>query len=590
MTARLTADQAAQRLLALVDVLDEGGSTPQRTAGGTRKRRLAASSISWAFHESADTAGLLSWLVENIDARKNGLTAGELELLAHLDRIGYSDSADDAALAVVPGFELATQKAKNEARIARLDRHADTVRSQGAVLASRADHMSRELAALLNEEERLKSAARASDAEVARLVAAYRGLLDEAALAAKSLEARLSADAAGRSASSYFYQRAADVAALGPTTQHCLEEFGQRLGEQLVAADRLPSPWSEFGPFGIQSTSELLALATEEHTRINNSAAEAATAKLELDLACRLVRAIGEEAAKVRAQGCDSILRRCRAVAAAGGDFEEQLHAAVGENAARMAASVCERVGPAPLSPAIGQALVQLDASSTELAQARSAQVDRLLDAALGALEPHNRASAALADALADEHEMLGGWVQLWATVSASLDRDNATRETQCTALQRAGARSSSTQVISPDDRLALALKRLLAIGGPGAQDGSPEGAFTEWSALLDDAGAHRRRHGEACCAVDAAAMSAAAAARQLDGVRADLAAALHGGDTYAGTEALDVLPVDVRDALGELKYQASVLRRRVTKTAMLAEEPKKALDSDYAALFCQFY
>ncbi|KAJ2759276.1 hypothetical protein IWQ56_005779, partial [Coemansia nantahalensis] len=143
MAASLTADQAAQRLLALVDVLDEGGggATAQRAAGGGHRQRLAVSSISWGFHESADTTGLLQWVAENVDARKNGLTADELELLAHLDRIGYtSDGTDDAALTVAPGFELAAQRAKTEARIARLEPYVETVRNQGAVLASRADH------------------------------------------------------------------------------------------------------------------------------------------------------------------------------------------------------------------------------------------------------------------------------------------------------------------------------------------------------------------------------------------------------------------------------------------------------------------
>ncbi|KAJ2766510.1 hypothetical protein IWQ57_004329, partial [Coemansia nantahalensis] len=418
MAASLTADQAAQRLLALVDVLSEGGggATAQRAAGGGHRQRLAVSSISWGFHESADTTGLLQWVAENVDARKNGLTADELELLAHLDRIGYtSDGTDDAALTVAPGFELAAQRAKTEARIARLEPYVETVRNQGAVLASRADHMSRELAELLEEEERLKRAARASDAELARAVAGYRGVLDEAALAAKSLEARLSADAADGGAGSYFYQRPDEVAGLLPTAQRCLESFGERLGERLARADRLPSPWREFEPFGAQSTSELLALATEEHARINRSAAEVAAAKLEADIACRLVCAIGDEADMARAQGCDSLLRRCQA-AAADSEFDEQLRAVVGEHAARMAAAVCDRVGPAPQPAAIGRALVQVNASCGELAQAQSAQVERLLDEALGVLAPHDRAAAALVDAVADEREMLGGWARLWTT------------------------------------------------------------------------------------------------------------------------------------------------------------------------------
>ncbi|KAJ2790620.1 hypothetical protein H4R21_006473, partial [Coemansia helicoidea] len=174
-----------------------------------------------------------------------------------------------------------------------------------------------------------------------------------------------------------------------------------------------------------------------------------------------------------RAQGCDSLLRRCQA-AAADSEFDEQLRAVVGEHAARMAAAVCDRVGPAPQPAAIGRALVQVNASCGELAQAQSAQVERLLDEALGVLAPHDRAAAALVDAVADEREMLGGWARLWTTVSASLDRDSAAREGQRAALQRAAARTAGTQVVSPDDRLALALKRLLALGGPAALDGAP--------------------------------------------------------------------------------------------------------------------
>ncbi|KAJ1879952.1 hypothetical protein LPJ57_002542 [Coemansia sp. RSA 486] len=45
--------------------------------------------------------------------------------------------------------------------------------------------------------------------------------------------------------------------------------------------------------------------------------------------------------------------------------------------------------------------------------------------------------------------------------------------------------------------------------------------------------------------------------------------AALQGGDEYSGSEALDILPVAVKDLLGELKYQAGVQRKRVTRAAM---------------------
>ncbi|KAJ1719575.1 hypothetical protein LPJ61_006283, partial [Coemansia biformis] len=434
MAGELTADQAAQRLLVLVDVLEERRLSPQRQKGSAQKHRLNASSISWAFHESADTTGLLRWIVDNVDARKNGLTSGELELLAHLERAGYSvDSSDDTARAVAPGFELAAQKPKVEARIARLELYTDTARSQGVVLANRADQMSRELAELQEEEERLRRTVRSSDTEVARLVTAYKGVLDEASLAAKTLEARLRAGAPMSPASSYFYQCAGRIAGLGDSTRGHLESLGRQLGEQLAKADKLPSPWRDFEPFATRSVSDLLALATEEHARISKSTPGLVAAKLELDIACRLVRAIGEEADKVRGHGSDRVLQRCQATATSGDgrSFDEQLQTVVSEHAARMAASVHERAGTAPEQPEMRQTLVRLNASCNELAHAQSAQVDRWLDAALGALRPHERAFAALLDALAGEREMLGGWALLWTTAAESLDRDNAALEKQ---------------------------------------------------------------------------------------------------------------------------------------------------------------
>ncbi|KAJ2784244.1 hypothetical protein H4R18_001232 [Coemansia javaensis] len=638
MEGELTADQAAQRLLALVDGVEAGG-------GGRRRPQLAASSISWGFHDSADTTGLLRWVAENLGAGRNGLAAGELELVEHLDRAGYRAEAEAEAAAAAgagrselelePEAELAAQAAELAGRVGRLAGHVDTVRAQGAVLAGRADQMARAAAELRDEEERLGRALRAADGEAARLAGAYRGALDEAALAARALESRLGPGGGRRS----LYQCGDAAGELGAAAQAGLGAAGARLAELLGAADRLPPPWRGFGAAGAQGAAALAALAADEHGRIARAAPRAAAAALELDVAGALVRAIAAEADRARAQGCAALLQRCHAAppgaAAAARPFAAQLRAAVGGHAARLAAAAQADAGPAPTPAAAARALAHLDASAAALARALAARTDRVLGAALEALEPRARAVAALAQALAAERDVLGQWARMWAAAADSLDRSNAALERQrvraprphrCHGgrpgeIQRHGAHcrfapGAAAQVIAPDDRLALALKRLLAVphggNGSGGSGGSgdlaarlaegafaegafaegafTEGAFTEWAALLADARAHRRLLDDARRAVSAEAKAVAAASRQLDCSIADLAAALHGGDAYSGTEAPDVLPTSVRDALGELKHQASVMRQRVTKAAMLAEEPRRAVESEYAALFCQFY
>ncbi|KAJ2020693.1 hypothetical protein IWW57_004980, partial [Coemansia sp. S610] len=173
-----------------------------------------------------------------------------------------------------------------------------------------------------------------------------------------------------------------------------------------------------------------------------------------------------------------------------------------------------------------------------------------------------------------------------------------------------------NSQIIHPDDVVALSLKTLvdrlskacdasMAYSGPAGICGNDddhrtdtdgdvgmgerdswigEGAFTTWEALLADARACRKLELKAQKEVVDEIYALEATERRMNCARLDLETALHGGGPDAGTETIDILPMDVRDMMGELKHQANLLRKR------LAEEPGRAAASDYAELFCQYY
>ncbi|KAJ2158309.1 hypothetical protein GGF46_003862 [Coemansia sp. RSA 552] len=523
MSGELTADQAAQRLLTLLDTLGVSRQRPTSNERSKKARRSAdATSISWAFHDSSDKTGFLRWLSENVETA-NGLTDNELELLEHLDRTDFSQ-ADEAAVPgdLCPEHELLAQKKAVEARVSWLDDYATTLANQNAMLKSSSSRVSDDLAGLLEEEERLKKAVRAADSEAARQTAGYTGMLDEARLAAKAAMTRLRTD--GGAEGGYFYQCASEqVDVLAADVHACLERVAERIADQLRRADELPSPWREFQPFATQSISGLLELASDEHRRVSGASADLAGTKLRLEVERALVAAVGEEVGRARTEGSASLLLRCKALAAKGDEAkvdEAKSRAGIGaeisSHAGRMAAAALDRVSGRPCLPETYQLLENLNVSCTELSQAQARQLDLVLESAESGLKPPAEAIQAILCSLVAEREMLVGWAGLWNTVATSLDREMAILEKQQVGLHTAAEASScgDMQAVAPDDLLALALKRLLGISiqtsraalvcaGPephelleslsianesGLRSRLGEGAFTGWDALLADA------------------------------------------------------------------------------------------------------
>ncbi|KAJ2800522.1 hypothetical protein H4R20_004024 [Coemansia guatemalensis] len=565
MSLELTADQAAQKLLTLIDTLNVGKAATRTNSGKTHRRKLEASSISWAFHDSVDTTGFLRWLVNNIDAFKNGMTDGELELLAHLERISYSNH-DNAVRGSesnsiysdeLPGFVLSSQKSKTEARIEQLESYAETIRSQGDMLANREDQMARELRELLQEEERLKKAAKASDSEVARLTSTYMGVLDEAALAAKSLMTRLQAEPSvsdGR----YFYQCTEEIGQLDTAIQAYLERLGEDLEEQLSSTDELPLPWKGFQPFTAQSVSDLLWLGSQEHARIAESVSNMVLTEFRLDVSCELIRVIGDEIDRMRSEGHARLLERCQSYVAKEEvrDFSAYLESQISENTEQIVTAARGKQDGVTLPVKVSRLLAGLNGNCNELAELQSRELGQILEKAAKDLEPQVHAVQAIMRQLSTEKEMLRGWSDLWSTVASSLVKDNEALDKQKTALLKLSSQNSSTQIIAPDDLLALALKRLLAVsnqasriatmpsesaadwhlqlpallqlsGGSTVKDNSGsktyelqsrlgEGAFTSWDALLAEAKMHRQLEDDVQRAIDTKVKDAANVERKM--------------------------------------------------------------------------
>ncbi|KAJ2083388.1 hypothetical protein H4R24_000865 [Coemansia sp. RSA 988] len=615
MSLELTADQAAQRLLTLIDTLNVAKPTTRANSGKTHKRKLEASSISWAFHESVDTTGFLRWLVNNVDATMNGITEGELELLEHLERISDSNDSENSTIYsdVLPGFVLSSQKSKAETRIGQLESYAETIRCQGDMLKSREDQMARELQELIQEEERLKKAAKASDSEVARLTSSYMGVLDEAALAGKTLMTKLQAEPSSISNGRYFYQCTEEIGQLDTAIQTYLGRLGVDLEEQLTRTDELPLPWKEFQPLAAQNVSDLLWLGSQEHARITESVSNLVVSGFNLDVGSKLVQAISDEIDRMRSEGHAKIFERCRpfGVKEGGLEFSAYLKSQLSENTEQIAAAARGKPDGAALPVEVSNLLAGLNANCNELAELQSRELGQILEMASRDLEPQVHAVQLIMRQLSTEKEMLRGWANLWSTVTSSLDKDNKALEKQKTALLKLSSQNNSTQIIAPDDLLALAIKRLLTVSNQTSRivtepaesstdwhlqlpallqlsdssyakecDSSKthelqsllgKGAFTGWDALLADAKLNRQLGDDIQCSIDTKVKDAADIERKMDRSLVDLSAAIHGGDAYSGTEAVDILPTDVRDALGEMKYQASILRKRVTKAAMIA-------------------
>ncbi|KAJ2055447.1 hypothetical protein GGI17_006646, partial [Coemansia sp. S146] len=612
MKAQFSADQAAQRLLALIDALGANGDTSggKRIANANRVSKGSdASSISWAFHETIDTTGVLRWLAENIDAASNGLSGDELELLSHLERIEfqYDDNANSIKHAsnntregdedVMPSFELRARKKEAQARVTRLEAHVETARGQCTLLKSRVNQMTHELEELQAEELVLAKAASSADGDVSRLTSMYTGLLGESSLAAQTLMARLQPASLDRR---HYYQCAGDISRLESALQAHAEDIGEYVGAYLKSADELPSPWKEFEPFATQNVPELLRLAMVEHSRIGGSAQKLVRNTLALEIENALVRAVDAEVEKaMRVPG--DLLQRCQTRSPVPSGTESDIERMISEHVTRLVSTTLPDGAAPRLQPAVRSALAHLNQCCNELAQSRSAQLDQELEALKTSLTLPEQTISNIRHTLATEGEMLSGWAKLWSTVSSGLDSENAEMERQKGELQRISAATGNSQIIHPDDIVALSLKRLVDMtrracdatlaphGSPGVgsnddqhgadADGdiamrehgswSSEGAFTSWEALLADAKACRKLDLQTRQTVMDEIYAQEALERRMHCSRLDLEAALHGGGPDAGTETIDILPVDVRDTMGELKYQANILRKRVTKATM---------------------
>ncbi|KAJ1741539.1 hypothetical protein LPJ68_002770 [Coemansia sp. RSA 1086] len=616
MSTTLTAEQAAQRLLDVLETVASSSLQPKANSKGNAKKHTPdSSSISWAFHNSVDTTGLLNWLSINIDAVNNGLCEDELELLAYLDRIDYKPSASskngtDSSEAILPSFELQKEKARTEANVLRLENYAETLKSQNTMLKSRLDSVSAELSGILEEEERLKRSIKASNSEVSRLTSAYTGVLDETSLAAKNLMDRLQLE--GCKKSSYFYQNKEAIDRLEASLHSYLDKQNERISEQLKYADDLPAPWNEFQPLCTQNITDLLQTSRKEYEGLNKAAAEMAIEKLALDTEQKLIHLCEEEVD--RAQGTDYTGVNQQSMEKEFKDFEECLNASIAQYRDSIVTATLEKTVDAMAVPLhTSNLLKQLGSLNRDLADIQSARLAQVLDLVLEDLKPQQQALTAIWQSLAAEHNMLDGWARLWQTVSGSLDKENAELEKLQATLNKHAATDSSTNVIALEDVLALSLKRLLDIYRQVSQPllaSSSEksldelvnidsddlsailaaGAFTSWESLVSDAKAHAQQYSRVQTAISARVKQLSGIEQQIDCSLSDLTAAMHGGDTYSGSESVDVLPLDVRDSLGDLKQHASMLRKRVTKASMLAEEPQKAVSSNYAALFCQYY
>ncbi|KAJ2399871.1 hypothetical protein GGI23_002391 [Coemansia sp. RSA 2559] len=578
MRTELTADQSAQRLLTLVNTLGLLNSTTPATKAKQPNSKLDASSISWAFHDSADTTGFLRWLVENTDAANNGLTDSELELHEYLDRIDYKGAANSQTKSSLQrngedqhsatAFDLDAQKSKLQKELGYLETHENVLRGQGDLLNSRVDQMTREVSDLLAEEEALAKAARSSDSEVARLSSLYVGTLEEAALSANDLIELLGVDRKPGDAPQYFYQCPKEIDYLCAGVIDSLESLAQDIEKQIQNADVLPSPWKEFRPFGTTTASELLQLSVDEHKRISARVPGMVKKNLELQLLEKLVESIGAEVDR-RSKGSndiDILARRCREISTSSpggpsvraersGFVDRLLH----EHSASIAASALPDVASLML-PDFNQKLFSLNKQHNELAHTQAQQVSTALKVAESRLAPIEEAIGAIFESLQDETDMAESWVDVWAMAAEKLECDNSEMERQKTALQDISSKASNSEVIHSDDTLALVLKRLLTMSNSvlgiandlsgctvkdtgrdvqGAKEslqslasivsdngsgssgvGEPSwlryGAYTSWESLLADAKMQRELVGNAALALRAEAKAMAGVERQM--------------------------------------------------------------------------
>ncbi|KAJ2845651.1 hypothetical protein IWW36_004693 [Coemansia brasiliensis] len=436
MKTNLTAEQAAQRLLTILEtVAPTKLQFKDSFKGNAKKHKPDSSSISWAFHSAVDTTGLLNWLSINIDAFNNGLSEDELDLLGFLDRIDYKPAMGgilakdekDSSESSLPSFELQKEKRRIESNVLHLEKYAEVLKSQNAMLKSRSDSVSAELTDILEEEERLKRSVKASNAEVARLTSTYTGVLDEASLAAKNLMARLQLEDCKKS--SYFYQNKGTIDRLETGLHSYIDKQNERISEQLKAADKLPAPWNEFQPLCTQNITELLQLSRKEYESLNKTATEILAEKLSLDIEQKLVRLCEEEVDRVQSTGYTG-LHQQQQMDGKFKDFEECLNASIAQHRDSMVATALEKTAGAMAVPLYTRGLLkQLNLLNRDLANIQTTRLAQVLDLALEDLKPQEQTLNAIWQSLAAEQKMLDGWAKLWQTVSESLGKENAMLE-----------------------------------------------------------------------------------------------------------------------------------------------------------------
>ncbi|KAJ2510046.1 hypothetical protein H4217_008056 [Coemansia sp. RSA 1939] len=499
MKAELTADQYAQRILTLADTLGLLSSSETAAKAKQQGGKPDASSISWAFHDSADSTGFLRWLVENTDAANNGLTASELALKEYLNRIDYqgpsgSQTKDDLQLGggrskydgATSAFDLATQGLKLEKELEDLETHTNLLRSQENLLNSRIDQMTHEVSELLAEEEALEKMAKMSDSEAARLSSLYVGALEDTALTASRLMELLAVEGKTGGVDRYFYQCSPEIDRMTDGAIDNIDVVAQELESRIQSADELPSPWKEFRPFGTTTVSELLQLAADEHQRIGTRVSGMVRTKFELQALESLVESLDEEIDRRSASAEDIgvLSRQCREMFTA--SSSESVESLLSRHAATLAGSVLPEASLAVL-PDVGKQLANLNKLHNELVNAQSQQVASALKAAESRLDPVEDAIGAVLECLQDENDMVSSWVKMWKMVSETLVRENGEMGRQKSLMWDMSSRASNSQVIHPDDTLALALKRLLTVSN----------AVLETNNVLSDCTLRGTKHSE---------------------------------------------------------------------------------------------
>ncbi|KAJ2381479.1 hypothetical protein GGI05_005970, partial [Coemansia sp. RSA 2603] len=331
------------------------------------------------------------------------------------------------------------------------------------VLSSRIDTMTRELAELRAEEEALERAAAASDAELARLISAHSGQLEEASLATHVLNEQLDADgkAAPDSKPRYHYQCTDMITRLCLGMQKSFESVGRQIEKHVAQVNELPSPWKEFEPYAARDISELLQITHDEQRRIINDVPDLVRTKLILEIEAKLVHAIGDEVDRLDGSSLLEDIQET-SLAMPSDAFIERV---VQEHSQVLSESHLAAVNGSSVPKDFAQAIDILNDSYCQLAQSQADLVGKGIDSVLQNLTTQKQVIENSLQSLVDEKDMLHGWARLWSVVSAGLDEDNADLQKQKTDLERLATKDAAKYtVISPDDVLALSLKRLISM------------------------------------------------------------------------------------------------------------------------------